>query len=299
MLSILVPTYNYKVYPLVLELQAQCSELKIVFEIIVLDDFSSSFFPENKQINTLTHCSYKILDSNVGRSKIRNLLAQKANYDWLLFLDADVMPKNKNFISTYLQHINNEVKIVNGGLLYQNEKPAKTKLLRWVYGKDREALDHKTRAKNPYLCSLTLNFLVHKAVFEKVLFNETIPNLRHEDTLFSYNLKQKKIKIEHIDNPIYHFGLDDFENAIRKENESLFALKFLIDNNLLAPDYVRISKLISRLKQLKLIPVFAFFHKITRFIILKKLAGRNPSLFHFDFYRLSYLCQLENKYSEN
>jgi len=294
MLSILIPIYNYNVYPLVLELQLQCLEYEIVFEIIVMDDGSSTFFLENEKINTLIHSRYKILDSNIGRSKIRNLLAKKANYDWLLFLDADVFPKNKTFISEYIAHINTEEKIVNGGLLYQDEKPDRDKLLRWVYGKKREALHYKARTKNPYLSSLTLNFLIQKSVFEKVTFNETIPNLRHEDTLFSYNLRQKNIKIVHIDNPIYHLGLDDFKIAIKKENESITALKYLIENKLLPPDYVRISKIFMTIKKLNLVFAFVFFYKITRLTFLKNLSSNNPSLFIFDLYRLGYLCSLKN-----
>jgi hypothetical protein len=295
MLSILIPTYNYNIVPLVSELHKQCLECEIDFEILCIDDASSTNFLENEKINLLSNSSYEKLETNIGRSKIRNLLAKKANYDWLLFLDADVFPKNKNFISEYIRYIDKNVKMVNGGLLYQEDKPEKRKLLRWVYGKKREALNFQTRTKKPYLSALTLNFLISKTVFLNVSFNENIPNLRHEDTLFSYNLMQNKIKIEHIDNPIYHFGLDDFENAIRKENESLYALKYLIDNQLLPPDYVRISKLVSKIKKLNLISTFAFLHKMTQNIFLKKLANSNPSLYVFDLYRLGYLCQLENK----
>lgn len=295
MISILIPTYNYNIYPLVYEIHKQLKITGISFEIICIDDASRSFLSENEKINFLQYSHYEILESNIGRSKIRNLLAKKANYDWLLFLDADVFPKNDNFILEYIRHINNEQKIVNGGLLYQENKPERAKLLRWVYGKKREALHYKTRTKKPYLSFLTLNFLIHKSIFEKVSFNETIPNLRHEDTLFSYDLMQNNYKIEHIDNPIYHFGLDDFENAIKKELESLFALKHLIDNQLLPPDYVRISKLRSKIEKLNLTPVFVFFYKISRFVFLKNLASTNPSLFIFDLYRLGYLCNLKNK----
>lgn len=295
MLSILIPIYNYNVYPLVSEIHKQVKATGINFEIICIDDASNTIFSENEEINSLSNSCYEGLKSNIGRSKIRNLLAQKANYDWLLFLDADVFPKNKNFISEYIRHINTEEKMVNGGLLYQEDKPEKSKLLRWVYGKKREALDSKIRVKKPYLSALTLNFLISKSVFLKVSFNEEIPNLRHEDTLFSYNLMQKKIKIEHIDNPIFHFGLDDFENAIQKENESLLALKHLIDNKLISPDYLRISKLFFKIKKLNLISAFAYFYEKSRLSFLKNLASNNPSLFIFDLYRLGYLCKLENK----
>lgn len=295
MLSILIPTYNHSILKLVSILHNQIEKSGIEFEIICLDDASETFFLENDKIIDLQNSSYKILETNIGRSKIRNLLAKKAKYDWLLFLDADVVPKNENFISEYIKHINNEQKIVYGGILYQEERPAKEKLLRWIYGKNREALPFETRKKNPYLSFLTLNFLIRKSIFEKVSFNENIPNLRHEDTLFSYNLMQKKIKIEHINNPVYHLGLDDFDSAIKKENESLLALKHLLDNQLLSSDYVRLSKLVAKIKNLKLLFAFSLLYKITRFAFLKNLSSNNPSLFLFDLYRLGYLCHLENK----
>jgi hypothetical protein len=269
MLSILIPTYNYNVYPLVLELHKQCTDCEIEFEIISLDDYSKGFQIENQKINSITNCSFEILNKNIGRSAIRNLLARKATYSNLLFLDADTFPANNNFIPNYLKHINTEEKIVYGGILYKKE--------------------------NPYLSFLTLNFLIKKSILEKVSFNESIPNLRHEDTLFSYNLKQRKIKISHIENPVYHLGLDDLESAIKKESESITALKYLIDNKLLPPDYVRLSKIFLTIKKLNIVFVFAYFYKITRLPFLKNLSSESPSLFIFDLYRLGYLCMLESK----
>lgn len=296
MLSILIPTYNYDVFPLVKELHEQCLVTKIEFEILCLDDCSSQFLEENGPINDFDNCKFEILKENIGRSKIRNLLAQKAIYDTLLFLDADVFPKNKNFIQTYIDYISPEENIVYGGIKYQEEKPPKKQLLRWVYGNSREALSVENRNKNIYLSFLTLSFLIKKSIFEKVCFNESIPNLRHEDTLFSFDLKNKNIPIIHIENPVYHYGLDHFNKAIQKEKESLSALKFLIDNDLLTIDYVRISKLISQIKKLHLISLVAFFYRKIRIRILKNLESNTPSLFLFDIYRVGYLCQLENDY---
>ena len=295
MLSILIPTYNYNVYNLVSTVQKQVEQTGIEYEIICLDDASNLISLENEKINTLPNSSYKKLESNIGRSKIRNLLAQKAKFDWLLYLDADVLPKKDTFISEYIPYMNNEEKIVNGGLLYREEKPEKEKLLRWVYGKKREALSAEVRQKNPYLSFLTLNFLIHKSVFKEVSFDESIPNFRHEDTLFSYNLMQKNIRIVHVDNPIYHLGLDTFKDAIQKEKESLTALKYLIDNILISVNYLKISKIFSVIKQYKLQSVISFFYKISQSLFLKNLSSNNPSLFIFDLYRLGYLCSIENK----
>ena len=294
MLSILIPTYNYNVFPLASAIQRQIVKTGIPFEIICLDDASNISFAENEKINELDGAIYVRLEKNIGRSKIRNLLAKKAQYDWLLFLDADVFPKADNLISTYLPYLNNDKKIVNGGLLYQEKRPEQGQLLRWVYGKNREALPYKIRQKKPYLSFLTLNFLIHKSIFDTVSFNENIPNLRHEDTLFSYNLMQKKIKIIHIDNPIYHLGLDAFDEMMKKENESISVLKYLIDSSLISANYLRISKLFSRLKSLKVLGLVASSHKLIRQRLLWNLQGKSPSLFLFDVYRIGYLCSLEN-----
>lgn len=295
MLSILIPTYNYNVYPLVLELHKQCLECRIEFEILVFDDSSKLFFEENQKINSLENCRFEILEKNIGRSAIRNLLAKKAKFNSLLFLDADTIPIHNHFIKSYITQINEDEKIIYGGIEYQKEKPKKSQVLRWKYGNSREALSVEKRQENPYLSLLTLNFLIEKSIFEKVSFNETIPNLRHEDTLFSYNLKQQKIKIMHIENPVYHLGLDNFELAIKKENESILGLKYLIDHKLLPTDYVRLSKIASKIEKLKLNFAFALFYKITRSIFLKNISSNNPSLFIFDLYRLGNLCNLNTK----
>jgi len=292
MLSILIPTYNYEVYELVKVLNKQALDAKIEFEIIVLDDGSQKFQTENKKINKFQFCTYEILKVNIGRSAIRNLLAKKAAFENLLFLDSDTIPIDTNFISNYLLQITNEEKIVSGGILYPELKPKESQSLRWKYGNSREALSAKVRNESPYLRLLTLNFMIQKSVFEKVSFNEKIPNLRHEDTLFSYNLKQQNIRVKHFENPVYHNGLDDFEVAIKKENESLIALKYLIENQLIPYDYISLSKLFYDLKKMQLEFLLKVFYKTTEPLLLKNLASKNPSLFIFDIYRLGYFGSL-------
>lgn len=294
MLSILIPTYNYNVVPLVLELQKQCLECKIHYEILVFDDGSKGFLDENQKINSLENCCFDVLEKNIGRSAIRNLLAKKAEFDHLLFLDADTIPIHNHFIKSYVTQINEDEKVVYGGIEYQKAKPKKSQVLRWKYGHSREALSVEKRQENPYLSFLTLNFLIHKNIFKKVIFNESIPNLRHEDTLFSYNLMQEKVKIIHIANPVCHLGLDVFEVAIKKENESILGLKYLIDHELLPTDYVRLSKIAAKIDKMKLNFVFAVFYKITKSYFLKNLSSNNPSLLIFDLYRLGNLCHLNS-----
>lgn len=290
MLSILIPTYNYNVFPLVSELQSQCKACEIDYEIISFDDGSDLFHSENHQVNSLENCSYAILEKNIGRSAIRNLLATKARFENLLFLDADVFPKNDNFIEYYVQQIDGIEKVVSGGLAYPENKPEKKLMLRWTYGSQREVFSRFEREKNPYQSFLSSNFLTTKKLFKIVSFNEEIPDLRREDTLYSYNLMKQNISVKHIENPVYHLGIDLFEIAIRKENESLDGLKYMLNHHLLPYDYLKISRLYLRIKNLGLTSVVAQFHKLTRSFLLKNLSSGRPSLRIFDLYRIGYLC---------
>lgn len=294
MLSILIPTYNYNVFPLVENLQKQCIKENIFFEIIVLDDASRNqeIIDTNQKINRLNNCTYQLLPSNLGRSGIRNLLARQANYEWLLFLDADTTPVTDKLIAGYLPFLDDNEKVIYGGIKYQDEKPETNRLLRWIYGNEREALPIEIRKLNPYLNMLTLNFAIKKSVFEKVKFNESIPNLRYEDNLFSYELSLLKIRIEHINNPVYHLGLDTSLIFLKKTEDSLQGLKYLIDNKLLDTNYINLSKIFSILKKYHLNGIIVFLFKNNKQLMQNNLLGSKPSLFIFDLYRLGYLCLL-------
>lgn len=292
MLSILIPTYRYDVSRLVSELRAQCMASGIVFEILVVDDASPDFTSENHRINSWANCSYEVLAHNIGRSRIRNLLASKAQYNWLLFLDSDTYPVSDTFISTYVNAIAGTQHALNGGILYTPEPPPKQRLLRWVYGRQREALTAATRSKNPYLAFLSLNFAMPKTLFESVRFDESLPNLRHEDTVFSFDLKMRGVSVRHIENPVFHDGLDTFDVMLRKEHEALYALKNLIDSNRISKEYVGMGKVYCRLKRSGLSRAVAFGFKAIRPMLLKNIASARPSLFLYDLYRIGYMCTL-------
>lgn len=295
MISILIPTYNFDVFPLVSSLHEQAKKLTIEYEIICLDDASKKYNIENQKINTLEHCSYTFLKKNIGRSAIRNLLAKKARFENLLFLDADVIPIEEDFVSNYVFQIDSEEKVVYGGIRYQKDKPGKDQILRWVYGNSREALPVEQRQKNPYLAFLTLNFMIKKSVFKTVSFNEEIPNLRHEDTLFSYDLKKVGIKVVHIENPVYHLGLESSKVFLRKSEEALIGLDYLIDNKLIVPEYVKLSEYYKTLNKYGIKSLYLFFYKTFKSAFLNNLLGKNPSLFVFDLFRLGYFCDLKTK----
>lgn len=297
MLSLLVPTYNYDISTLVEKIHTQAVQANIVFEIICLDDHShdKKSIQQNQNINELSHATYEVLPENIGRSRIRNLLAERAKYDWLLFLDADVIPVNDDFIAKYVAHITPERDVIYGGILYEDQKPPQKHVLRWVYGKEREALTVKQREEASYLRFLTLSFLIKKSVFQTVKFNEDIPNARHEDTLFANDLKHANVHMTHIHNPVYHLGLDTSKEFIQKSLESVAVLILFLKNGLIEHDDILITKVFKRVKSIGLNHVLAKMYRWFQNWFEKNLVSNNPSMFIFDLYRLTYLCYLDKR----
>lgn len=194
MLSILIPTYNYNVYPLVLELHKQCLECQIEFEILVQDDASKSVLNiENEKINSVSNCHFFCNQTNLGRGRNINSIAEKSLYDWILILDCDTFPAKNNFIFTYITEIKNSAsKLLFGGISYDSKKTNDEELLRWIYGRQRESKSVVERSKNPNL-TLTSNLLVAKSIFIENPFNFNIKAYGYEDLVFLSSLEKKII----------------------------------------------------------------------------------------------------------
>ena len=292
MISVLIPTYNYDSFDLVKKIHTQLIKSNLKFEIICFDDASSyEFNIKNEQINTLDFCQFKLLNKNVGRSKIRNLLADDAKYEKLLFIDGDVIPKNSTFIKDYLNK--KEKQVFCGGVCYDVQKPKKTKLLRWVYGKKREEIEALKRNANSYRYFFSSNFLIDKFIFNKIRFNEGIIDYGYEDLVFSNDLKNNGIDVEHINNPVYHLGLEKNTIFLNKTIQSVKNLLILSRKNLLKKDEVKLLSVFLKLKSIRLTPLLGLFFKISKKIIEHNLFSKNPSLFLFDIYKLGYLCSIE------
>lgn len=286
MLSILIPVYNYNVLPLVNELVKQCNDSGITFEILCQDDASNSQENNlNHEINTLPNCSFFLNDSNLGRGKNINSLAQKAKQDWLLILDCDTFPAGSDFIQKYIDAVSDSSKkIIFGGIIYEDKKPEKEQLLRWIYGQKRETS-----------AILTSNLWIKKDVFLQYSFDEAITKYGYEDLCFFSVLKKNNFDISRIDNATFHLNLETSEVFLNKTKIALENLIFLYNLKKISREDSKIIKAFELLKKLKLarFSTFLFKKNITR--IEQNLLSQNPSLFLFDLYKLGYFSFLKGK----
>ncbi len=296
MISILIPTYNYNAFPLVKEIHNQLTQSKIVFEIICLDDASDNDFNTlNETVNTLSFSSFILLNKNVGRSSIRNLLVSHANYDWLLFLDNDVFPVKTIFINNYLSYINKNPQVVCGGIEYQSAKPNREEILRWVYGKKREEISLSIRELNPYHNFLSANFLIHKSIFSFIKFNENLTGYGHEDTLFALDLKKNNVVLKHINNSVYHLGLETSIKYINKTEKAIENALYLYQKGQIHKTDIRLLNKFLQLKSYRITNLVATIFSLFKNAIIINLCSKKPSLFLFDMYKLGYLCIISKR----
>lgn len=298
MLSVLIPAYNFDTSAMVEELQRQTKTVSQAVEIIIIDDNSSKYVAENQASAQKYNLYYLYLSTNIGRSKIRNLLASKANYTYLLFLDGDVFPYSQNFLSNYISSIKSTTQVIYGGRkhLYAEEN---LKKLRWKYGYYKEDKSSEERKKHPYVSVISNNLLVQKKVFDEIKFDESLSTYGCEDTLFGFELKVNKINVQHIDNPVIHKDIDSNDVYLSKTKDAIKNLVLLENSNRFPKNFRPIQRLYLKLKKLYLIPLSSWIFIQFGNSIEKQLLKENSSLFLFNIYRMLYYCHLKLKPKKN
>lgn len=300
MISILIPVYNRDVLQLASTLSSQLSAINTPGEIIMLDDGSEqSFRQANAGSSSLPHVKYFESGKNAGRIRVRQLLAEKAAYEWLLFIDCDSMIISAQFLQKYFNEIlsvkgysvtsaNDGVFV--GGRIYQQQPPGDCGLrLHWEYGRKREAIDAVKRNKDPWRGFMSNNFLVHRSVFELLSFTNDWDGYGHEDSWIGMQLEDYQVKIKYIDNPVLHEGLEPATIFIAKSEEALKNLRKLqklVDNTQLKM-HIRLFRVYAQLKQWGLLWVASAAYSLQKGKIEKNLRSCSPSLYYFDLYRLS------------
>lgn len=292
MISILIPCFDYNAYPLVSILEKQALMLKIDFEIICIDDGSfSSKNDLNQKINLLTNSKFIELKKNIGRINNRLLLAEKSQYEWLIFIDVDTLPNEDNFLINYIDQLNKGTLII-GGCTYK--KPDNENFsLRYKFGKFREEIKSDIRNKNPYKYISSCNFMCKRDVLIDVL--ASINTISYgNDYIFGSLIKKKEIDIKHIDNPVLIDNIDENQIFIKKTHHALDNLISSYNKKIIKKHSISILKAYIILDSLLMKNIFVKITDLFKNLLNRNLHCKDPNLFLFDLYRLNYLCKIKN-----
>ncbi len=292
MISILIPCFDYNAYPLVSILEKQALMLKIDFEIICIDDGSfSSKNDLNQKINLLTNSKFIELKKNIGRINNRLLLAEKSQYEWLIFIDVDTLPNEDNFLKNYIDQLNKGTLII-GGCTYK--KPDNENFsLRYKFGKFREEIKSDIRNKNPYKYISSCNFMCKRDVLIDIL--ASINTISYgNDYVFGSLIKKKEIDIKHIDNPVLIDNIDENQIFIKKTHHALDNLISSYNKKIIKKHSISILKAYIILDSLLMKNIFVKITDLFKNLLNRNLHCKDPNLFLFDLYRLNYLCKIKN-----
>lgn len=286
-LSILIPTYNGVCTTLVGELQRQAEALGGDYEIIVADDGSTDIktVEANRAINALPHCRYVEHQPNVGRAAIRNFLATQAHYDWLLFIDSDMVVCREDFVKRYAESPESD-RVIDGGVVIGNIIPGN---LRSEYEKASEqAHTAERRQLSPYHDFHTANFLVQRDLMLAHPFDLRFRHYGYEDVLFGKQMKEAGVPITHIDNPLSFEVFESNADFISKTEEGLRTL-YQFRNEL--QGYSRLLDFSNHLSA----PVawlLRMHHRLLGSWERRQLTGPHPSLTLFKAYKTGYFLSL-------
>lgn len=290
-LSVLIPTYNHVCVSLVEQLLPLLQAADLQYEILVADDGSTdeTTIMANRRIEELPHCQYIIRHENVGRAAIRNILAQRAQHAYLIYIDSDMTLLSDQYILRYLQA---EVDtVIDGGVAICGDEDGLKWNLRYLYEKSEERKHTAPeRQKRPYQHLHTANLFIRRDILLAHPFDERFRHYGYEDVLLGKTLRQQHIPIQHIDNPMGFCTFETNPDFVAKTEEGLRTLHRFRDD---LRGYSRLLTFISGIHIPLILSLIRFWHRIFKNAERQNLCGSRPSLFVFKLYRLGYYLSIK------
>lgn len=167
--SVIIPTNN-RPKALLKAVKSVLSQKYQNFEVIVINDTSTENYTEiEKFLSSDNRISYFRVEYN-NRSKTRNFGIDKAQGDWICFLDDDDV-----YLDNHLEVLNASIKKNNSKIgIYHTLTEIHTKT---NISKQREIKEHNQHPINYYLFGnyFTMNnYCAHQSIFNKHPFPETL-----------------------------------------------------------------------------------------------------------------------------
>ena len=183
--------------------------------------------------------------------------------------------------------------VVNGGICII-EDPRLRHCLRYIYEKAAEPMHTaEKRQANRYQEFRSTNFLADRSVFESCPFDERFTRSGYEDVLFGKTLKQQRISVSHIDNPVMMTEFESNPNYVNKIERSLRTLHEFHQE---LRGYSRILTFADGIHISAVRTVIRLWHRIFGRLERRNLCSSRPWLKLFNIYRMGYyLTETNNK----
>jgi hypothetical protein len=158
---------------------------------------------------------------NYGRSHARNRLVARAEADWILLLDADMLPDDDRFLQNYMQVIDRGEApgLIAGGFSVVQVTPKADQWLHYAQAEASDCLDAAARNLEPGRFVFTSNILVHRDVLSAVGFDESFSGWGWEDVDWGLRVAGR-FPVAHIDNTATHLGLESDQRLLNKFGSS-------------------------------------------------------------------------------
>jgi glycosyltransferase involved in cell wall biosynthesis len=217
---------------------------------------------------------------NRGRSFARNWLVTQAPADWILLIDADMVPDDASFLKRYIEQVDKAEgpALIAGGFSLDKARPDPANLLHYAQARASDCVDARTRATDPGRYVFSSNILVHRKVLEAVPFDEGFAGWGWEDVDWGLRVAGT-FPIVHINNTATHLGLEPDAALLDKFGNSGPNFARLVERH---PQAAARMPLLKAARQVKGIPLLA---PVSRALAAAKFLPMRLRLFALKLYR--------------
>lgn len=223
-LSVLVPFRNDNPLPLARELLAQVQRTRAQIELLFADDGSdhrrhAAALLQLLRGSTIPHVVLEF-EACIGRAAVRNRLVCTARAEYLLLMDADMLPDADDYLQVYLDYCqkNDWVAVYGGRSMRRLEAVSRRRQLSHYLSTRTECLSAAARADEPWRYLHTNNLLVKRQALLDRPFNEHYSGWGFEDADWALSIPRQLL--HHIENSATHLGVETDDVLLQKIEHS-------------------------------------------------------------------------------